>query len=123
MTAYNMTPGEYQAKWGLKPDYPMVAPNYALKRQELARRSGWGASPERHAGAGAEACDPEAAGEEGGGIGAGCLRLEDARRGGSRRVAYSGGEARAALRSAGLASSKRACLFHVAVGGGLRHLA
>ena len=44
MTAYNMTPGEYRAKWGLKADYPMVAPNYALKRQELARRSGWGAS-------------------------------------------------------------------------------
>src|SRR5262245_16293904 len=31
MTAYNMTPEEYRAKWGLKPDYPMVAPNYAAK--------------------------------------------------------------------------------------------
>jgi predicted transcriptional regulator len=29
MTAYNMTPEEYRARWGLKPDYPMVAPNYA----------------------------------------------------------------------------------------------
>src|SRR5689334_20890763 len=40
MTAYNMTPEEYRAKWGLKPDYPMVAPNYAAKRQELAKKIG-----------------------------------------------------------------------------------
>jgi predicted transcriptional regulator len=45
MTAYSMTPGEYRAKWGLKPDYPMVAPNYALKRQELARKIGLGRKP------------------------------------------------------------------------------
>ena len=45
MTAYNMTPGEYRAKWGLKADYPMVAPNYALKRQELARKIGLGRKP------------------------------------------------------------------------------
>ena len=31
MTAYGMTPEEYRAKWGLKPDYPMVAPNYAAQ--------------------------------------------------------------------------------------------
>ena len=31
-----MTPEAYRAKWGLKPDYPMVAPSYARKRQELA---------------------------------------------------------------------------------------
>jgi predicted transcriptional regulator len=42
MTAYNMTPEEYRAKWGLKPDYPMVAPNYAAKRQELAKKIGLG---------------------------------------------------------------------------------
>ena len=45
MTAYNMTPEEYRAKWGLKPDYPMVAPNYAAKRQELAKKIGLGRKP------------------------------------------------------------------------------
>lgn len=47
MTAYGMTPEEYRAKWGLKPDYPMVAPNYALKRQELAKKIGLGRKPTR----------------------------------------------------------------------------
>ncbi len=41
-TAYNMTPEDYRAKWGLGPDYPMVAPNYAAKRQELAKKIGLG---------------------------------------------------------------------------------
>ena len=45
MTAYEMTPEQYRAKWGLKPDYPMVAPNYALKRQELAKKIGLGRKP------------------------------------------------------------------------------
>jgi predicted transcriptional regulator len=45
MTAYNMTPEEYRAKWGLKPDYPMVAPAYAAKRQELAKKIGLGRKP------------------------------------------------------------------------------
>jgi predicted transcriptional regulator len=45
MTAYSMTPEEYRAKWGLKPDYPMVAPNYSQKRQELARKIGLGRKP------------------------------------------------------------------------------
>lgn len=39
---YDMSPEEYRAKWGLNADYPMVAPNYAVKRQELARQSGLG---------------------------------------------------------------------------------
>jgi predicted transcriptional regulator len=39
---YDMSPEEYRAKWGLSADYPMVAPNYAIKRQELARQSGLG---------------------------------------------------------------------------------
>ena len=42
MTAYGMTPEEYRARWGLKADYPMVAPNYAKKRQELAKKIGLG---------------------------------------------------------------------------------
>ena len=45
MTAYNMTPEEDRAKWGLKLDYPMVAPNYAAKRQELAKKIGLGRKP------------------------------------------------------------------------------
>jgi predicted transcriptional regulator len=45
MTAYDMTPEAYRTKWGLKADYPMVAPNYALKRQELAKKIGLGRKP------------------------------------------------------------------------------
>lgn len=45
MTAYGMSPEEYRAKWGLKHDYPMVAPNYARKRQELAKKIGLGRKP------------------------------------------------------------------------------
>lgn len=33
---YGLTPEQYRAKWGLTPDYPMVAPNYAARRSELA---------------------------------------------------------------------------------------
>lgn len=46
-TAYNMTPDEYRAKWGLKADYPMVAPSYAAKRQELAKKIGLGRKPRK----------------------------------------------------------------------------
>ena len=45
MTAYDMTPEQYRARWGLKPDYPMVAPSYARKRQELAVKIGLGRKP------------------------------------------------------------------------------
>jgi hypothetical protein len=45
MTAYGMSPEEYRARWGLKADYPMVAPNYAKKRQELAKKIGLGRKP------------------------------------------------------------------------------
>ncbi len=41
-SAYNMTPEAYRAKWGLPPDYPMVAPSYARKRSALAKRIGLG---------------------------------------------------------------------------------
>ena len=44
-TAYDMTPEEYRQKWGLSPDYPMVAPAYARKRQELAKQIGLGRKP------------------------------------------------------------------------------
>jgi len=47
-TAYNLSPEAYRAKWGLAPDYPMVAPNYAARRSEFAKQIGLGrkAAPE-----------------------------------------------------------------------------
>ena len=39
---YNMSPEDYRAKWGLAKDYPMVSPNYARSRSDLARRTGLG---------------------------------------------------------------------------------
>jgi len=39
-TSYDMTPDDYRKKWGLASDYPMVAPAYARKRQELAKKIG-----------------------------------------------------------------------------------
>ncbi len=44
-TAYDMSPEEYRAKWSLPHDYPMVAPNYAKKRQQLAKKIGLGRKP------------------------------------------------------------------------------
>lgn len=44
-TAYNMTPEEYRERWGLPPDYPMVAPNYAQHRSSLAKKIGLGTKP------------------------------------------------------------------------------
>ncbi len=41
-TQYNMTPEQYREKWGLPPDYPMVAPNYAAARSQLAKQMGLG---------------------------------------------------------------------------------
>jgi predicted transcriptional regulator len=41
-TQYSMTPEQYREKWGLPADYPMVAPNYAKARSELARSMGLG---------------------------------------------------------------------------------
>jgi len=41
-TRYGMTPEEYRTKWGLPHDYPMVAPNYAKERSNLAKRMGLG---------------------------------------------------------------------------------
>jgi len=45
MTHYSMTPEQYRAKWKLPADYPMVAPNYAEKRRELAKKIGLGRKP------------------------------------------------------------------------------
>jgi predicted transcriptional regulator len=44
-TAYDMTPEQYRERWGLPPDYPMVAPNYARHRSTLAKKIGLGTKP------------------------------------------------------------------------------
>jgi MucR family transcriptional regulator, transcriptional regulator of exopolysaccharide biosynthesis len=41
-TQYQMTPDQYRAKWNLPADYPMVAPNYAAVRSQLAKQMGLG---------------------------------------------------------------------------------
>jgi predicted transcriptional regulator len=41
-TKYNLSPEDYRAKWGLPKDYPMVAPNYARARSDLAKQMGLG---------------------------------------------------------------------------------
>lgn len=41
-TTYEMTPDQYRAKWHLPPDYPMVAPSYAKRRSEFAKKIGLG---------------------------------------------------------------------------------
>ena len=42
MTNHQMTPADYRQKWGLSPDYPMVAPNYAEQRSAFAKKIGLG---------------------------------------------------------------------------------
>ncbi|MET3523930.1 MucR family transcriptional regulator [Mesorhizobium abyssinicae] len=39
---YGLSPNEYREKWSLRPDYPMVAPNYAAQRSTLAKAAGLG---------------------------------------------------------------------------------
>ncbi|MEM7171008.1 MAG: MucR family transcriptional regulator [Pseudomonadota bacterium] len=46
-TSYSMTPAQYRAKWGLPPDYPMVAPNYAKQRSAFAKKIGLGKNGSR----------------------------------------------------------------------------
>ena len=43
-TTYHMTPQQYRERWGLPSDYPMVAPDYAARRSELAKSCGLGRS-------------------------------------------------------------------------------
>lgn len=43
-TAHNLTPDAYRAKWGLRDDYPVVAPEYAARRSEFATKIGLGRS-------------------------------------------------------------------------------
>ncbi|NQY15666.1 MAG: MucR family transcriptional regulator [Henriciella sp.] len=43
-TRYNLTPEEYRKRWGLPADYPMVAPEYARRRSDFAKKIGLGKS-------------------------------------------------------------------------------
>ena len=45
MTDHGLTPEEYRARWGLKRDYPMAAPNYSAQRQAIAKQIGLGRKP------------------------------------------------------------------------------
>ena len=47
-TRYNLTPEQYRAKWQLPPDYPMVAPGYALTRSQMAKDMGLGQQRRGH---------------------------------------------------------------------------
>jgi predicted transcriptional regulator len=48
-TQYNMTPEQYREKWSLGAEYPMVAPNYAAARSQLAKQMGLGQQRRRRA--------------------------------------------------------------------------
>lgn len=47
-SAYGLTLEQYRERWGLPPDYPMVAPNYAKQRSRLAKESGLGTGKRRN---------------------------------------------------------------------------
>lgn len=51
-TEYDMSPEEYRVKWGLPPDYPMVAPTYSEARSRLAKTIGLGRKPKTPTGRG-----------------------------------------------------------------------
>ncbi len=55
-STFGLSPDQYREKWGLAPEYPMVAPNYAEHRSKLAKQLGLGRKP-----AGDEEEEPEAA--------------------------------------------------------------
>jgi predicted transcriptional regulator len=44
-TDHGLTPEQYRVRWGLRPDYPMVAPTYSAQRQALAKQFGLGRKP------------------------------------------------------------------------------
>ncbi|WP_417456101.1 MucR family transcriptional regulator [Kordiimonas sp.] len=46
-TRYDMTPDDYRERWSLPADYPMVAPNYAKQRRDLAKKIGLGRGKKR----------------------------------------------------------------------------
>ncbi|KXV18121.1 MucR family transcriptional regulator [Gluconobacter oxydans] len=59
MSAYNLTPDEYRAKWGLPSDYPMTAPAYSRHRTDLAHKIGLGATKGGRSNPASEPEEPE----------------------------------------------------------------
>ena len=57
LTGQGLTPEQYRERYGLARDYPMVAPNYAQKRSELAKSIGLGRSHQRAAAKAANASE------------------------------------------------------------------
>lgn len=55
--AHSLEPSEYRAKWGLRPDYPMVAPGYSARRSALAKQLGLGRKPKAAAASTVNAAD------------------------------------------------------------------
>jgi predicted transcriptional regulator len=53
-TEHGMTPEQYRSKWGLPADYPMVAPEYAARRSDLAKEIGLGRQSPKHRPGGGE---------------------------------------------------------------------
>ena len=49
-TEHDLTPDEYRARWNLSTDYPMIAPDYAATRRELAKKIGLGRKPRQKRG-------------------------------------------------------------------------
>lgn len=62
LSGRGLTPQEYRAKWGLASDYPMVAPNYAQRRSELAKASGLGQKRKKDGGSKSAAEKPKGRG-------------------------------------------------------------
>lgn len=56
---HNMTPEEYREKWNLSPDYPLVAPDYAETRRDLAKKIGLGRKPGQRRGRNKKAAKAE----------------------------------------------------------------
>lgn len=54
LASHGLTPAEYRERYGLKPDYPMVAPGYSAQRREVAKTLGLGRKPGQTRGKAAE---------------------------------------------------------------------
>jgi predicted transcriptional regulator len=61
LSKHGLTPEDYRKRYGLKPDYPMVAPAYAEQRREMAKKIGLGRKPKQVAADGGEAATPKSA--------------------------------------------------------------
>ena len=57
MTDHSMTPDQYRERWNLAPDYPMAAPNYSVRRRDIAKQIGLGRKDDQKLGVGSESAD------------------------------------------------------------------